>query len=366
MLRSPAARDLVYHGRRMRPIARTLLLWLPMVVAFGCSRDWDRFDPRVDAAASTTVASTGAASGGGGAATVSASSSSGQGGTAGSGGSGGAGVGGAGGAGGMPPLGPWGAPQVVAALSNPEDDDDPSLTADGLEVFFNSNRGGTGSDIWVSTRATVNDAWGTPVLVAAVNSVDSETNETVSPDGLTLFWESDRDDPGNGFKIFTATRADRNSAWSMPAEVTELNSQGCNEVSGVTSDGLLMICPDNRMMGTRTDLFALVRASTSVSWGAAVPIVELNTIEGDGEAWLHPAGTTIYLTSDRPGGAGDDDLWFATRATRSDPWGTPQNVTELNAAVHDSDATLTEDMRYIMFARAVGLSGEREIFEASR
>ncbi len=40
----------------------------------------------------------------------------------------------------------------------------PSISADGLSFYFNSNRpGGYGDhDVWLTTRATNEDSWGTP------------------------------------------------------------------------------------------------------------------------------------------------------------------------------------------------------------
>ena len=43
-------------------------------------------------------------------------------------------------------------------------DDMPSISADGLELYFGSNRpGGSGNlDLWVTTRDTKDDEWGPP------------------------------------------------------------------------------------------------------------------------------------------------------------------------------------------------------------
>ena len=49
----------------------------------------------------------------------------------------------------------------------------PSISADGLSLFFCSKRpgGSGGADLWVTTRATKDDPWGTPVnLGPIVNS----------------------------------------------------------------------------------------------------------------------------------------------------------------------------------------------------
>src|SRR5690349_20008434 len=75
------------------------------------------------------------------------------------------------------PLGPWGLP---TALFPGGGDDDPTLTGDLLELYFNRN-----SDIYTSTRASVTDAWGTPALVTELSTVYNETTPEITYDGLT-------------------------------------------------------------------------------------------------------------------------------------------------------------------------------------
>src|SRR4051812_43928697 len=71
----------------------------------------------------------------------------------------------------------------------------PSVRFDGLEMFFYSNRGNADgkSDIWVTTRNSVNDDWSTPVKLGdQINTASNEIAPHVSPDGLTLLFSSDR------------------------------------------------------------------------------------------------------------------------------------------------------------------------------
>src|SRR4051794_14340228 len=69
----------------------------------------------------------------------------------------------------------WSTPTLIAELSDPDGADDPSLTADLLEIYFGSHRagsmGGVAEDIWMAKRASVNVPFGTPVNVADLNSV---------------------------------------------------------------------------------------------------------------------------------------------------------------------------------------------------
>lgn len=107
-------------------------------------------------------------------------------------------------------------------LNSPWDDTDPSLTSDGLEYWFTSNRPGSlgGKSIWRSTRASVNDAWGSPVALAGIDSANHEQSPSLTDDGLWLFFSSNR---GGNFDIYAAGRSSRQAPFGTPVRVAELS-----------------------------------------------------------------------------------------------------------------------------------------------
>ena len=63
---------------------------------------------------------------------------------------------------------------------------------------------------------------------------------------------------------------------------------------------------------------------------------ELNTPALDGCPIQSPDGRSLYMASNRSGGKGGLDIWVATRAGESDPWGVPVNLPEpINSASDD-------------------------------
>jgi hypothetical protein len=75
------------------------------------------------------------------------------------------------------------------------DDYSPSLSTDGLNLFFSSDRPGGfgGHDLWVTSRESLSDPWGAPVnLGSSVNSASYDYNPEISWDGSRIVFTSDR------------------------------------------------------------------------------------------------------------------------------------------------------------------------------
>ena len=106
--------------------------------------------------------------------------------------------------------GTWSPARTVDELSSELSDARPNVRADGLEIVFDSNRGGT-YDIYVASRPTIASRWSSPRrLTANVNSDSAdETRPSFSRDGARLYFGSTRanaDLGGAGADIYVSTR----------------------------------------------------------------------------------------------------------------------------------------------------------------
>jgi hypothetical protein len=102
-----------------------------------------------------------------------------------------------------------GPPSLVVELNTSTSDYQPALRKDGLEIFFASDRpGGLGGfDVFASTRSSTSAPWSPPVnLGPLVNSVSTEARPSLSLDGTTLYFYSDRLGGLGGIDLYTATR----------------------------------------------------------------------------------------------------------------------------------------------------------------
>ena len=107
------------------------------------------------------------------------------------------------------PNGTFGEAVLIPKLSSAQGDQRPSVRFDGLEMFLASDRAGSLglNDLWVSTRESVLDNWGTPTnLGGTINSTVGDTQPYIAADRLTLFFSSNRPGGCGGFDLYMTTR----------------------------------------------------------------------------------------------------------------------------------------------------------------
>jgi serine/threonine protein kinase/Tol biopolymer transport system component/tetratricopeptide (TPR) repeat protein len=101
---------------------------------------------------------------------------------------------------------PWGEPANLGSPINTSTlDGHPTLSRDGLLLFFNSFRTGgfRRGDIWVTGRVSKNDDWSTPVnLGPSLNTCMNEYRPSLSTDGSTIYFSSDRSGGAGGSDIW--------------------------------------------------------------------------------------------------------------------------------------------------------------------
>jgi len=236
-------------------------------------------------------------------------------------------------------------------INSPHLDLTGSFSSDGLSLYFTSNRNGPAKDdIYVSTRATTDDAWGTPVnLGPSVNSSGIEQGSIISPDGLSLYFNAyNRTGGYGGLDIWVTkqlTGRNEESYWSEPQNLGPTINTSQNDVAwSMSFDGLaLYFNSQNRPGGYgNNDIWVSTRATTDDAWGEPVNLgLTINSPYFDGCPCISTDGLSLFYHSDRPGGFGEYDLYMTTRATIDDDWGIPINLgPTINASAFNSAATI--------------------------
>ena len=260
----------------------------------------------------------------------------------------------------LAPLGPFGAPVPIVELDTAlYGEDDPSLTADLLEIYFGSERpGGMGmEDIWMASRAAPGDPWGAALPLATLNSPQTDQTMKVAPDGLSIYLASNRP-ASQGADLWVSTRPARGLPWPAPVPVTPLNSAS-GDWAAIPADDLRSIV-SNR--DGDEDLYEAFRAAAADPWGAPAKIVGLATPGNECDP-AAPGGGVIFFASTQTGSLGDYDLWTApyTPGAGAGP-ATP--LTELNTAGRDRDPWVSPDLRMIVFSS--DRDGSDDLFVAVR
>ena len=76
----------------------------------------------------------------------------------------------------------------------------------------------------------------------------------------------------------------------------------------------------------------------------------INTGFNDQHPALSKDGLSLYLTSNRPGGYGADDIWVSHRASLDDPWGPPQNLgPTINTGAVEFSPAFSRDGHWLFF-----------------
>jgi len=258
----------------------------------------------------------------------------------------------------------------------------PEISKDGLSLYFASNRPGPfgGEDLWVSGRATRDDAWGEPRnLGSSVNTSFNERSPALSRDGHLLFFATTRPGGSGGFDIWVSWRAHTRDdfGWQPPVNL----GPGVNGAFGDFGPTFF----ENDDIGIPNLFFASSRPGiggidiyrsellASGSFGPAHLVPELSTPQNDFRPTIRPDGLEVFFDSNRPGppdvsGIGLRDLWVSTRGTTSNAWSTPVNLGPgVNTGFNDTLPGLSSDGTTLIFTsdRPGGFGGS-DLYMTSR
>jgi len=264
---------------------------------------------------------------------------------------------------------------VVNSSSN---DSSPSISPDGLSLYFASERaGGQGeNDIWISNRADLSESWGPATnLGGPVNTSAGEVFPSLSADELMLYFSdhfggSVRAGGAGGCDIWLATRATKDAPWDAPVNLGSPVNSSSNQVAPcISSDGLTLYFASDRPRGLGGwDIWKATRPTTGDSWGTPTNLgPAINSSSFDGGASVSSDELALFFSSSRAGGSGGNDIWVSRRAAKDQAWGAPWNLGSLiNSTAADAAAGISADGSTLLLdsVRAGG-SGASDLWQVS-
>lgn len=189
-------------------------------------------------------------------------------------------------------------------------------------------------EIYQATRARRTDPFGAYTLVPELNSSGADIALSISGDGLTVFFDSDR---GIGtFRIFVATRQAIGEPFSTPHPfVTALDFD---------TPFAPYLLPAGNVLYFNRELNGIYRQPVRAQVADGPPTLVSST----GSEWLQAAYPVvsadehvIYFESPNP--RGDPDIWIASRNDVLGPFGTPVNLASVNTGGSDFPAWISPD-----------------------
>ena len=242
------------------------------------------------------------------------------------------------------------------------------VSSDGLEIYFECDRPGTAgdSDIWITTRKTETDLWEPAVkLRAPVNGPYSDYGPCIARDGLALYFTSTRPGGSGGADIYMTTRQTIEDPWAQPVNLGPIvNSSAWDQCPSISDDGLTLVFGSNReKTGTAYSalcyIYATTRPTTDDPWSVPVrlgPAVNPGLAYDSDYPSISADGLSLYFRRQVSETKG---LWVATRTSTSEPWGRTVDL-----GMKGASPRFSADGSIMYFtSRAYGGYGDADLFQ---
>lgn len=233
----------------------------------------------------------------------------------------------------------------------------PLVTGDGNRLIFTSRRpGSTGNrkdingryleDIYVTYREE--GVWEAPNKIGMrVNTTSHDAAVGMSTDGRDLYvYKGKNINTGNLY----VSRLNA-FGWGFPKRVDGVNSDGVENGASVSVDGRTMVFSSNRPSGKGGyDIYMAERMSDG-SWGNVQNMgTVINTEEDEDTPFLHPDGKTLYFSSRGHNSIGGYDMFKSEYNETTRRWSKPVNLgIPINSGGDDLGLVWTVDGRDAYF-----------------
>jgi len=146
-----------------------------------------------------------------------------------------------------------------------------------------------------------------------------------------------------------------NGKWSEPQPVAFSTGAYRDVDPALSADGQHLYFNSNRPAGgegePKKDFDTFVADKTGDGWSIPRAVAELNSPATEISPSVARSGN-LYFASDRPGGAGEMDIYLARKS--GDGFAAPENIREVNTKDAESNVAVSPDETLLVFARRTG------------
>jgi hypothetical protein len=207
------------------------------------------------------------------------------------------------------------APTLLSIVNSTADDVNPSVSSDGLTLWFASNRVASEPfHIYVATRTSILATFGSPAIASGISTGDGTVDDAQpfeTADSKEVWFASKRAPNLGGFDVWRAVASP--SGLMRPLLVPEVNSSA-NEIAPTLSADRLMVYVETNhaVAGAKAggDVWRSRRSSVDDGFPPLTLVSEISTDKNDSPSWMSFDNCRIYLTED-DGVA--DDIFVAVR-----------------------------------------------------
>lgn len=244
----------------------------------------------------------------------------------------------------------------------------PVLTADQSELIYTMSivRGSQYDENIVISKKQPDGTWGKPDHISQnINTpMSSEGAATISGDGKTLVFTScNKKDGVGGCDLYMSSKI--GDEWSIPENLgTPVNTGGWESNPSISADGKTLFFSSERVGGKGgKDIW--VTTYNEGEWGVPENLGGvINTKNNEVTPFIHVDNSHLYFASDGYMGMGGYDLFYASKY--GDEWITPQNIGyPINTPKNEGAIYVTPDFKKGYFEKwtSKGIDSHCELYE---
>lgn len=250
-------------------------------------------------------------------------------------------------------------------VNSPDNELGPVISANGKTMYFTSDREGGlgGEDIWKTRKIT--GLWAAPVnLGPPLNTPTDEGIDTFSQDEKALYLTSDSRPGGLGKNDIYVSRLVGNK-WTEPQNLDHpINTPSNDANASLSADGKTLYFVSDRPEGVGGMDIWVSQLGSDGKWGEPKNLGEpINTTGWEGYVFIAPDGMTLYFSSNGHEGYGGADIFRSH--FQNGAWSEPENLGDkINSPGNDTYFSIpaSGDVVYLSTTRQGG-KGKNDIIE---